>query len=612
MQKNTASQKVALLAIDVSTNAPKTGDAANLTAYVSKDWGAVTVLADTTATELDATNAPGIYLFDLAQAETNADELILSGKSSTANIKLIPRIIQTVPASFSTLTIANNCVDADLERCAGTAITSSGGRPEVNMTHAAGTAWGSGAITAASIAADAITAAKVADGTIDAATFAAGAINAAAIAADAITDAKVASDVTIASVTGAVGSVTGNVGGNVVGSVGSVTGAVGSVTGNVGGSVASVATGGITRASFAADTGLQSVRSNTAQAGAAGTITLDASASATDDIYNDHLAYITGGTGVGQMRFITDYVGATKIATVKPNWTTNPDNTSTFAIVPAASVWDQVTADHVDTGSTGASLNAAGSAGDPWTTALPGAYGSGTAGKIVGDSLDAAVSSRQATIWSSAGATVNLSATTIKTLTDAPADSSGITTLLSRIPSGIFTGMTSLAQWLGLLGGKQTGNATALTEIKATGAGSGTYDPTTDSQEALRDNTGTAGAGLTAADDAVIAAIAALNNISTAQVNAEVDTALSDWGKTGFSLVSAYDFAKGTVAMTESYAADGAAPTPVQSLMLIQQCLTDVSISGTTMTIKKLDGSTTAATLTLNDGTTPTAKTRAS
>jgi hypothetical protein len=38
-------------------------------------------------------------------------------------------------------------------------------------------------------------------------------------------------------VTGAVGSVTGNVGGNVVGSVGSVTGAVGSVTGNVGGNV---------------------------------------------------------------------------------------------------------------------------------------------------------------------------------------------------------------------------------------------------------------------------------------------------------------------------------------------------------------------------------------
>lgn len=33
-------------------------------------------------------------------------------------------------------------------------------------------------------------------------------------------------------------------------------------------------------------------------------------------------------------------------------------------------------------------------------------------------------------------------------------------------------------------------------------------------------------------------AVGALNNLSAAQVNAEVDTALSDWGKTGFSLAS--------------------------------------------------------------------------
>ncbi len=54
-------------------------------------------------------------------------------------------------------------------------------------------------------------------GAITTASFAAGAINAAAIASDAITDAKVASDVTIASVTGAVGSVTGDVAGKVLG-----------------------------------------------------------------------------------------------------------------------------------------------------------------------------------------------------------------------------------------------------------------------------------------------------------------------------------------------------------------------------------------------------------
>ena len=63
-------------------------------------------------------------------------------------------------------------------------------------------------------------------------TMSTGVITANSIAADAITDAKVASDVTIASVTGAVGSVAGNVGGNVVGSVASVTAGVTVTTNN--------------------------------------------------------------------------------------------------------------------------------------------------------------------------------------------------------------------------------------------------------------------------------------------------------------------------------------------------------------------------------------------
>ena len=65
-----------------------------------------------------------------------------------------------------------------------------------------------------------------------------------------------------------------------------------------------------------------------------------------------------------------------------------------------------------------------------------------------------------------------------------------------------------------------------------------------------------------------------------------------------------------TTQLTESYAADGAAPTLAQAIFLIQQALTEFAISGTTTTIKKLDGSTTAATLTLDDGTTPTSVTR--
>lgn len=50
-----------------------------------------------------------------------------------------------------------------------------------------------------------------------------------------------------------------------------------------------------------------------------------------------------------------------------------------------------------------------------------------------------------------------------------------------------FVGMSNLANWLGLLGGKQVGNTTARTELNATGAGSGTFDETTDSGQAIRD-----------------------------------------------------------------------------------------------------------------------------
>lgn len=53
----------------------------------------------------------------------------------------------------------------------------------------------------------------------------------------------------------------------------------------------------------------------------------------------------------------------------------------------ADAVWDEAIAGHLTAGSTGAALNGAGSAGDPWTTPLPGAYGSGTAGYIIGTYL---------------------------------------------------------------------------------------------------------------------------------------------------------------------------------------------------------------------------------
>jgi hypothetical protein len=107
MFKNVASQKVALFAFDTTTGAPKTGDGANITPYVSKDYGAITALGTATATEMDATNAKGWYSFVLAQAETNADALLFSGKSVTANVSVVGALIYTTPPNFSTLSISS-------------------------------------------------------------------------------------------------------------------------------------------------------------------------------------------------------------------------------------------------------------------------------------------------------------------------------------------------------------------------------------------------------------------------------------------------------------------------------------------------------------------------
>jgi hypothetical protein len=66
-----------------------------------------------------------------------------------------------------------------------------------------------------------------------------------------------------------------------------------------------------------------------------------------------------------------------------------------------------------------------------------------------------------------------------------------------------------------------------------------------------------------------------------------------------------------TTQMTESYAADGTAPTLAQAIFLSMQNLQDFSFAGTTQTVKQIDGSTTAATYTLDDAVAPTSKTRA-
>jgi hypothetical protein len=73
--------------------------------------------------------------------------------------------------------------------------------------------------------------------------------------------------------------------------------------------------------------------SGTAQAGDASTITLELyTPGGMNDYFNGCLIYITGGTGAGQARIISDFVLSTLVVTVSPNWATNPSSDSTYNI----------------------------------------------------------------------------------------------------------------------------------------------------------------------------------------------------------------------------------------------------------------------------------------
>lgn len=79
----------------------------------------------------------------------------------------------------------------------------------------------------------------------------------------------------------------------------------------------------------------QPIVTGTCQAGsAAATTLLAASASATNDAYNGYFLEITAGTGAGQVNYVIDYDGATKVATMYRTWLTVPDGTSVYKLTP--------------------------------------------------------------------------------------------------------------------------------------------------------------------------------------------------------------------------------------------------------------------------------------
>jgi hypothetical protein len=123
MYKNVASQKIALFEFDTTSGLPKTGDASNITGYVTKDWGSVTVLGTSTPTEMDSTNAPGWYVFTLTQGETNADVCLFTAKSSTSKMSIVGQEVFPLPGSNSGVSANVAQINADSTSAANLAKT---------------------------------------------------------------------------------------------------------------------------------------------------------------------------------------------------------------------------------------------------------------------------------------------------------------------------------------------------------------------------------------------------------------------------------------------------------------------------------------------------------
>lgn len=127
----------------------------------------------------------------------------------------------------------------------------------------------------------------------------------------------------------------------------------------------------------------------------------------------------------------------------------------------ADAVWEEAIADHSGTvGSTAEQLAAAGAAGDPWTTALPGAYADGTAGDIIGNLVtDIGALTPAVAISATTAASVSSGALAIRT-------HHSLSQAISSTYAGDLSAATKL--WLAVKAEKDDTDAQSVIFIEAT------------------------------------------------------------------------------------------------------------------------------------------------
>ncbi len=89
MPSNNVQLNMQYTAWDKENDIGKTGDASNHALYIIK--GTTATAVTNTPTEIDSTHCPGIYNILLTASENNGDFITLAGKSSTDNIRIIPK-----------------------------------------------------------------------------------------------------------------------------------------------------------------------------------------------------------------------------------------------------------------------------------------------------------------------------------------------------------------------------------------------------------------------------------------------------------------------------------------------------------------------------------------
>lgn len=481
----------------------------------------------------------------------------------------------TTPDSDDTFTIylpeGVQINQANATHIAGAAVSTSTAQLGVNVVNAAGTAWGSGAITAASIATDAITAAKIAADAIGASELAADAvteINAPLLAVlgalnDAAADGAVTStDTVVAYLKQLINTLEGAPGiptwpaaaapGNAV----SIAEALRWLADQVG-----TAGAGLTAADDAVITAIAGVQSDTdnIQTRLPAALTSDGNIKAdtlrvggTLQTAGDLSAQIDAvdnfvDTEVSAIKTVTDAIGATGAG---------------LSAIPWNAAWDaEVQSEAAD------ALNAY----DPPTHA----------------ELTSELATADDAVLAAIAALNNLSSANIRTAVGLA--SANLDTQLDALPTNAELATALAAADDAVLAAIAALNNLSQANIRtALGLGSANLDTQLD---ALPTNTELATA-LGTADDAVLAAIAALNNLSSAQATTATLSAL------------------GTV-LADSVPADGSLPTALQALYEVRQFLFERSVSGTTLTTKKVNGSTPLETFTLDSPTAPTSITRA-